>query len=126
MHREVVFSEGGRLQGEWQSLNYEHEWASEHMYHPRCRLMFDDTGADGKAVMCRTKDYKYVYRLYETDELYALCDDPTETRNRIHDPSCTHVVREMRDRMLQWLVATGDVVPFDQDRRTPGAVRGLA
>ena len=38
-----------------------------------------------KAVMCRTQDYKYVRRLYGSDELYDLKAGPMELTNRIDD-----------------------------------------
>lgn len=67
--------------------------------------------------MCRTKRYKYVRRLYETDELYDLQNDPGEQCNRIHDPALRPVLTELKDRLLRWYQETADVVPFEIDRR---------
>ncbi len=67
--------------------------------------------------MCRTKDYKYVRRLYESDELYDLHADPAELDNRINDPALAKVLAELKERLLTFFLETGDVVPFDSDRR---------
>jgi hypothetical protein len=37
--------------------------------------------------MCRTREFKYVRRLYESDELYDLRADPQELSNRVDDLS---------------------------------------
>jgi arylsulfatase A-like enzyme len=67
--------------------------------------------------MCCTKEFKYVRRLYESDELYDLRNDPAELHNRIADPSLASTLAKMRDRLLTFFLETGDVVPFDADRR---------
>jgi hypothetical protein len=60
--------------------------------------------------MVRTHAFKYVRRLYETDELYDLRSDPEERCNRIRDPALAGPLRELRDRMLRFFLETGDVV----------------
>jgi arylsulfatase A-like enzyme len=70
-----------------------------------------------KAVMCRTGRYKYVRRLYESDEFYDLVEDPGEMHNRIDDPALAEVRAQLSDRMLTFFLETGDVVPFETDRR---------
>jgi arylsulfatase A-like enzyme len=67
--------------------------------------------------MLRTKDYKYVQRLYETDELYDLKKDPEELHNIINDPSMKDVLYELKDRLLKFYLETGDVVPHKTDKR---------
>ena len=64
-----------------------------------------------KAIMCRTRDHKYVRRLYETDELYDLRSDPPEVNNRIHDPEMSGVLADLKDRLLSRYLETSDVVP---------------
>lgn len=61
--------------------------------------------------MCRTKDYKYVRRLYESDKLYDLNNDPEELNNLINDPSMNEVLDMLRDRLLTFYQETCDVVP---------------
>ena len=67
--------------------------------------------------MLRTHEYKYVRRLYESDELYDLGSDPGETRNRIGDPALAGVLAGLKEQMLTWYQDTCDVVPHDSDRR---------
>ena len=76
-----------------------------------------ESGSHSKATMCRTRDYKYVRRLYETDELYDLRADPGELENRIDDPACAGTLAELRERMLTWYQTTCDVVPYETDVR---------
>jgi arylsulfatase A-like enzyme len=57
--------------------------------------------------MIRTDRYKYTYRTGEArQELFDLEDDPDELRNRSGDPALEGVERELRDRLLSWLVST--------------------
>jgi arylsulfatase A-like enzyme len=120
-HRDAVFCEGGRRHGEEHcmeketTVNYDPE--KPHIYWPRMKLQMSEGPEHGKAVMCRTHRWKYTRRLYESDELYDLENDPRETVNRIDDPACAEIRRELAERMLTWFLETGDVVPFDLDRR---------
>jgi arylsulfatase A-like enzyme len=67
--------------------------------------------------MCRTRDFKYVRRLYEADELYDLRADPGEQRNVAGDPSYAAALAQLKERLLTWYQETADVVPFETDRR---------
>lgn len=66
-----------------------------------------------KAKMIRTKDYKYIYRVVEEDELYDLNKDPNETINFINNPEYKKIVDEMRDLLLNHLVENEETRPFD-------------
>ena len=68
--------------------------------------------------MIRTRDHKYVRRLYESDELYDLRADPGELHNRIADPALAGVLAQLKDRLLTFYLETGDVVPHDTDKRS--------
>ena len=87
------------------------------LYWPRVQLQGSESGEHSKAAMCRTQDYKYVRRLYETDELYDLKNDPGELHNRIDDPACADILAELRERLLTWYQTTCDVVPYKTDLR---------
>jgi hypothetical protein len=67
-HRDAVFCEDGRRYGESQvteSLFLKNQ--PDGLYVPRIGLeVRDDRPYNGKATMCRTQDFKYVMRLYET------------------------------------------------------------
>lgn len=118
--REFVCTEGGARIEELHTHENPHDHAPEHPYYPRISIQNEQPELHGKAVMIRTHEWKYVRRLYDTDELYRLTDDPDELRNLIDDERCTEVVRGLRDRLLTWFLDTGDAVPFRWDARTPG------
>lgn len=88
------------------------------LYWPRVGLQSGAGPEHGKAVMCRTRDFKYVRRLYEEDELYDLIEDPHETENLIKDPGYAVVLSGLMDRLLSHFLETGDVVPHQPDRRS--------
>lgn len=54
--------------------------------------------------------YKYVLNFADTDELYDLEADPAEMRNLISDPSLRETRAEMRRRMLEDMLASGDTL----------------
>ncbi len=67
--------------------------------------------------MCRSKEFKYVRRLYEQDELYDLCADPQELHNRIDDPALGDILAQLKERLLTFYLQTANVVPHDTDLR---------
>ena len=119
-HRDAVFCEGGRLYGEKHAMELESpsNLKPSGLYWPRVGLQTtDDKPYHSKATMCRTKEFKYVYRLYEKDELYDLINDPGELNNIIDDSNSTDILIKLKERMLTWYVETCDVVPHEVDRR---------
>ncbi|MDF1512699.1 MAG: sulfatase-like hydrolase/transferase, partial [Anaerolineae bacterium] len=122
-HRDAIFCEGGRLIGEEQAMEkpsldrFGNPALS--MYWPRIRLQTSDAQPwHTKAAMCRTKNYKYIRRHYELDELYDLQNDPLETVNLIHHPDYTDILLHLKERLLTWYMETCDIVPFDMDNRS--------
>lgn len=115
-HRDAVFCEGGRLPGETQAMELDSPQEEAWLYWPRMSLQHDDV-AHGKATMCRTRDYKYVHRLMEPDELYDLHADPHELHNRIDDPALAEVRDRLKERLLRFYLTTADVVPHAADQR---------
>lgn len=114
----MVFCEGGRLVGEESGMERESSMSPVSPYWPRISHQIDDTRPyHTKAAMCRTARFKYVMRLYETDELYDLASDPSESRNLIDEPAMASTVAELRHRLLKWYMETADVVPFHADSR---------
>ncbi len=118
-HRDAVFCEGGRLHGETHCMELESTSSQnpQGLYWPRLSLQRGEGPEHGKAVMCRTMDFKYVRRLYESDELYDLRTDAAELHNRIDDPSLADVLARLKERLLTFYLETCDVVPHDTDRR---------
>ena len=118
-HRDAVFCEGGRLHGETQCMELESGQSEDAtgLYYPRLYWQAKEGPEHTKAVMCRTKDYKYVRRLYDSDELFDLRNDPGEQHNLIDDPAMSGVLAQLKERLLTFYLETGDVVPHDTDRR---------
>lgn len=118
-HKDAVFCEGGRVHGETHCSEAESPGSMDQsqLYWPRVRLQGNEGPEHSKATMLRTKDYKYVQRLYETDELYDLKSDSKELRNLIDDPSMKDILYELKDRLLKFYLETGDVVPHKTDKR---------
>lgn len=118
-HRDAVFCEGGRLHGERHCMELEsvQSQVPQGLYWPRLSLQRSEGPEHTKAVMCRTRDYKYVRRLYESDELYDLRQDPQELVNRINDLALAGILSELKERLLTFYLETADVVPHETDER---------
>jgi len=113
-HREFVCCEGGRLPGETQAREFENVNPDDH-YYPRLSLQALEDGTHGKGVMLRTKTYKYVRRMEEPDEFYDLAKG--ERQNLIDEPAYAGEIAQAKCWMLDWLIATCDVVPKRVDSR---------
>jgi arylsulfatase A-like enzyme len=116
-HRDAVFCEGGRRHGETQAMELESNQDPHGLYYPRLRLQKEEGPEHSRAVMCRAKDFKYVRRMYEQDELYDLGADPGETRNLVADADYADVLAKLKERLLSFYLETSDVVPHDTDKR---------
>jgi arylsulfatase A-like enzyme len=122
-HRMCAFSEGGFTRDEEHLLEpvmpgtiYEHKTALEH----------EDITLTGRAASVRTPEWTYVYRLYEGDELYDRAADPRELVNLHGRPEHEETERMLRDIVLEWMVSTADVIPWDRDpRMDPDVVQRL-
>lgn len=116
--RDAVFCEGGRLKSEKHCNEHQStSYGTDFLYSPRINLQLGDGPEHSKAIMLRTKHYKYVYRVGEKHELYDLKNDPNEFVNLIDDVKNKAILTELKMRMLQFFVETGDVVPFEGDDR---------
>jgi len=118
--REAVFCEGGRLTEEEQCMEMANnpELDPGSLYWPRQKLQRSLGIEHGKAVMCRTRELKYVRRYYEQDELYDLVIDPGETVNVVDDPVYAGRLTNMKERLIDWYLGTCDTVPWEIDERT--------
>ena len=123
-HRDAAFCEGGRRIGETQAMELQSASAdtsqtTRGLYYPRISLQIEDHELPyhTKATMCRTKEYKYIHRLYEQDELYDLKQDPGEVNNVIDNPEYCEIRNRLKERMLTWYQETCDVVLQQEDKR---------
>lgn len=117
--RDFVCCEGGRLQSERHCTEEVEVYfgIKADDYEPRISIQQRDTNEHTKATMLRTKDFKYVMRLYEKDEFYVLADG--ELKNEIDNPAYQDIIQKMKNQMLKWYMETCDEVPFEQDARFP-------
>jgi arylsulfatase A-like enzyme len=111
-HRDAAFSEGGFTAAERHLLEN-----APHPYDLKSALQHEDPVFAGKAVALRTPRWTYVHRLYEANELYDRAADPRERANRSGRPELAEVERGLRDRVLDWMIETADVIPWDADPR---------
>lgn len=118
-HRDAAFCEGGRLFGETHCMEKQStsHTNSSGLYYPRVHLQSSENGEHSKAVMCRTEKYKYVRRMYESDEFYDLVEDPNELVNVIENPEYLQEIIKHKDRLLTFYLETGDIVPWVVDER---------
>lgn len=117
--RDCAFTEGGFGLNETDLLE-----RPEGEYARKGQLQHDQPRVVGRAICLRCEDYTYVYRLYEDDELYARRMDPNETTNRIHDADFAATAADMKARVMDWLLETADVIPWDADPRFPKTPQG--
>ncbi len=113
-HRRHAFTEGG-------FLNEEHDLLEQpgFPYDLKGRAQRDRPQTVGKAVAVRSPTWTYVWRLYEPPELYDRVADPGELVNLAGHPDHVTIEAELNGELLRWLVATGDVLPWEQDPRFP-------
>jgi len=117
-HREVAFAEGGVSAGQAIcDMRHVQEYGSSSEYWPVQKPLLEHHPSTDRATMCRSRRYKYIHRLSDSDELYDLERDPDESRNRIDDPGLADVAQDMRNRIMHWYLATGGVVPPHRDKR---------
>ncbi|MFA5788066.1 MAG: sulfatase/phosphatase domain-containing protein, partial [Actinomycetota bacterium] len=80
-------------------------------------LQHEDPASAARAISMRTDRWTYVQRLYEGSELYDRTQDPHEVHNLSGTAEVAGVEREIKDQMLEWMMATSDVVPWQEDFR---------
>ena len=117
-----MFCEGGRLANETHCM--ENSPFILDCYVPRLGGQKNNQ-LHTKATMIRSKDYKYVKRLYEQDEFYDLNRDKMELCNAIDEPEYAEKILEMKMAMLEWYQRTCDIVPFAEDGRCGNAFQTL-
>lgn len=113
-HKKFVFSEGGFLKSEEPIIEY-----ATYPYDIKARLQHEDVELVGRVVAIRDKEYTYVYRLYEKDELYSRTKDTGELHNLADVEEFQSVKFRLKDEILRWLVKTSDHAPMTQDVRFP-------
>jgi arylsulfatase A-like enzyme len=70
----------------------------------------------GRSRGVRWGHWKFIYNHGDVDELYDLAEDPDELHNLADRSGHREIVREGRDRLLQWEVETEDPVAASPER----------
>lgn len=115
-HRDAVFCEGGRPDGDDYARESGHEDPHD-PYWPRLSTQQKDGGAHARAVMIRMGNLKYTKRMAGKSELYDLSKDPDELVNQIDNPEYSEEILKMKLRMLDWYEETCDCIPCRNDKR---------
>ncbi len=118
----AVFAEGGYARHEphcFEGDPRRDQFARNNLniYYPKGYLQQAHPDSVGRATMLRTSDAKLVYRPAGDSELYDLRADPAELHNLYDLPEHAALQTRLEQRLLRWLTATSDVVPFDEDPR---------
>ena len=90
---------------------------ASHIYYPKGLQQQEAPESVCRATMVRTMDHKLVMRTSGLCELYDLANDPRELVNRFDDPNYAAVRSRLERRLLDWLMTTADVTPFDENPR---------
>jgi len=111
-HKPFAISEGGYALDEAHLVE-----RARFPYDVKARVQAEDVRNVGRAIAIRTPEWTYVHRSYDCCELYDRQSDPRETQNRIDDPACRERVTELRSTLLDFLVSSSDVIPWEADPR---------
>ena len=87
------------------------------IYYPKGLQQQEHPASVCRAAMIRTATHKLVRRHRGQREFYDLAQDPRELTNIYDAPAALDVQRQLEDRLLDWHLSTGDVVPWDPDPR---------
>ncbi|MEQ8840229.1 MAG: sulfatase-like hydrolase/transferase [Acidimicrobiales bacterium] len=118
-HRAHVFSEGG-----FSPQDVDLFEAAGWIYQHKADIQRELPELVGKAQAIRSPQFTYVYRQCESDELYLRDTDPHEIVNVVDDPRHGDILAELKGHLLDWLVATSDVIPWNADPRFPEIPHG--
>ena len=82
-----------------------------------------------KAQCVRTQKWSFIRRQNEQNELYDRERDPQEKVNILatsqkNVADILAITQDLQDRILEWLVQTSDVIPWQPDNRFPSLVHG--
>ncbi len=122
-HRDAAFSEGGFHTADVDLF----ESVATGRYAKKSALQRDDPELVGKAVSMRTTDHTYIHRLWDDDELYDRRNDPYEHHNLLAGTptaDARRIAAEMQAEMLDWSIATSDVIRWEPDPRFPRLTPG--
>ena len=113
-HRNFSYTEGGFLLSDEPVLEQ-----SPFPYDIKAALQHNDTALVGQALAVRNREWTYVYRLYEEDELYSRSNDPHELHNLAAEPEYQRTRDLFRQEALRFLFSTPATMTWYEDERKP-------
>ncbi len=118
-HHDAVFAEVGSRDNDTSFKNLDVlSMPPDSFYAMQSRAALKAHANGTYAVSCRTRDFKYIRRGYQTKhELYDLRSDPGECRNLYGMHAVAETERMMERRLLDFFMTTADVLPHRQDSR---------
>ncbi|QMS85057.1 sulfatase-like hydrolase/transferase [Candidatus Xianfuyuplasma coldseepsis] len=116
-HKEYVFTEGGYDTNEPYIFEGSPNANPRSIYYPKGLLQQTNPDSVSRFVSIRSKNYKYVKRSQDLDELYDLQKDPDELMNVIEDENYKPILTTLKEALLTWYLRTSDVSPIKKDPR---------
>ena len=114
--RDFVYGDAGSNLAFEEALAIEREIAKTFTpsspYYPNPAVLRHPEAAC-RSLMIRDREWKYIWRQQDTDELYYLVDDPCEQINLLALPlseDTARVKNSLQAALLRWFVETGDVL----------------
>jgi choline-sulfatase len=102
--RQAVFSQGGVEPEALSAIGSDYRRKIPACYYGKQETLLSRPEALLRAHMVRTLEHKLIHRLSGDHELYDLKADPYEQNNRYDDPALAEVQRDLRSRLLDFLV----------------------
>jgi choline-sulfatase len=113
-----VYAEGGYNINEPHAFEPIERFRPDHIYYPKIELEVKHPESISRTTMIRNLQYKLVIRSNHQDELYDMQKDPLELTNLNSDENYQQIKENLKSHLLDWYVATSDVVPFKRDDRS--------
>ena len=105
IHREVIFSEVGRVETPPPALpRDEYKAYASKRAETEGMFWFIDYTTKGRSVMIRKGDWKYNFYTGDVNELYNLKVDPLELNNLIDKPKYADIQKELNAQLIEWLL----------------------
>jgi arylsulfatase A-like enzyme len=114
-HRAYAFTEGGFLVDEIATA----VGNAKFPYRLKQDVQRDHPKCVGRVAAIRSREWTYVWRQHEPDELYDRASDPDELHNLAASPDHAEIAARLRDELLGWFATTSDVLPLERHPRLP-------
>lgn len=83
------------------------------VYYPKMMQQQELPDSVCRVIMQRDNRYKLNVRTNGQNELYDMEKDPLEYKNLYNEPEYLSIRTELTQKMLNWLIRTSDVTPFE-------------